>query len=59
MGKREVGQLSVQDLVVSVLIAEMVAISIENKEDTLILTVIPIIAFSYIRNSSKLYCSKV
>ena len=44
MGKREVGQLSVQDLVVSVLIAEMVAISIENKEDTLILTVIPIIA---------------
>ena len=44
MGKREVGQLSVQDLVVSVLIAEMVAISIENKEDTLLLTVIPIIA---------------
>ena len=44
MGKREVGQLSVQDLVVSVLIAEMVAISIEDKEDTLILTVIPIIA---------------
>lgn len=44
MGKREVGQLSVQDLAVSLLIAEMVAISIENKEDTLILTVIPIIA---------------
>ena len=43
MGKREVGQLSVQDLVVSVLIAEMVAISIENKEDNLILTVLPII----------------
>lgn len=30
MGKREVGQLSIQDLVVSILIAELVAISIEN-----------------------------
>ena len=43
MGKREVGQLSVQDLVVSILIAEMVAISIENKNDSLIFTVLPII----------------
>lgn len=42
MGKREIAQLSVQDLVVSILIAEMVAISIENIEDSLFLTVIPI-----------------
>lgn len=43
MGKREIGQLSIQDLVVSILIAELVAISIENIEDPLILTVIPIL----------------
>lgn len=43
MGKREIGQLSIQDLVVSILIAELVAISIENIEDPLVLTVIPIL----------------
>jgi len=43
MGKREIGQLSIQDLVVSILIAEMVAISIENTKDSLWLTIIPII----------------
>lgn len=43
MGKREIGQLSIQDLVVSILIAEMVAISIENKTDPLVYTVFPII----------------
>ncbi len=43
MGKREVGQLSIQDLVVSLLIAELVAISIENYKDSMLLTVIPII----------------
>ena len=42
MGKREIGQLSIQDLVVSILIAELVAISIENIEDPLLMTVIPI-----------------
>lgn len=43
MGKREIGQLSILDLVVSILIAEMVAISIENNKDPLIMTVLPII----------------
>lgn len=43
MGKREIGQLSIQDLVVSILIAEMVAISIENTKDSLFLTIIPVI----------------
>lgn len=42
MGKREIAQLSVQDLVVSILIAELVAISIENVSDTLLNTVVPI-----------------
>ena len=44
MGKREIRKLSIQDLVVSILIAEMVAISIENSEDTLWLTILPILA---------------
>ena len=43
MGKREIGQLGVIDLIVSILIAEMIAISIENNKDPLILTLIPII----------------
>ena len=30
MGKREIGQLGIIDLIVSILIAELVAISIEN-----------------------------
>ena len=33
MGKREIGELSIQDLVVSLLIAELVAISIENDKE--------------------------
>src|SRR5574344_2009384 len=42
MGKREVGQLGVTDLIVSILIAELVAISIENFNDTILYTIIPI-----------------
>ncbi|MBQ6841289.1 MAG: DUF421 domain-containing protein [Bacilli bacterium] len=42
MGKREVGQLGVIDLIVSILIAEMVAISIENTEDPMYLTILPV-----------------
>lgn len=42
MGKREVGQLGIIDLIVSILIAELVAISIENVDDSLALTIIPI-----------------
>lgn len=43
MGKREVGQLGIIDLIVSILIAELVAISIENTKDPIVFTVIPII----------------
>ena len=42
MGKREVGQLGIIDLIVSILIAELVAISIENINDSIILTIAPI-----------------
>lgn len=44
MGKREIGQLGVIDLIVSILIAELVAISIENINDPIYLTIIPIIS---------------
>ena len=40
MGKREIGQLGTTDLIVSILIAELVAISIENFNDTILNTVI-------------------
>lgn len=43
MGKREIGQLGVIDLIVSILIAELIAISIENIKDSIFLTIIPII----------------
>lgn len=43
MGKREIGQLGVIDLIVSILIAELVAISIENIDDPIYLTILPII----------------
>lgn len=43
MGKREVGQLGIIDLIISILIAELVAISIENVQDSIFFTIIPII----------------
>jgi uncharacterized membrane protein YcaP (DUF421 family) len=42
MGKREIGQLGVVDLIVSILNAELVAISIENKTDSILFTILPI-----------------
>lgn len=48
MGKREVGQLGVIDLVVSILIAELIAISIENFKDSLWNTIIPISALVFL-----------
>ena len=43
MGKREVGELGIIDLIVSVLIAELAAISIEKYDDSVFLMFIPII----------------
>ena len=43
MGKREIGQLGIIDLIVSILIAELVAISIENTDKSLFITIIPVI----------------
>ncbi|MGM9881943.1 MAG: DUF421 domain-containing protein [Bacilli bacterium] len=43
MGKREVGQLSITDLIVSLLIAELTVISIENYEKSMLYSLIPIV----------------
>lgn len=60
MGKREIGQLGVIDLIVSILIAELVAISIEESDSPMVLTVVPIailvlleIVFAYISIKSR------
>ncbi len=42
MGKREVGQLGIIDLIVSILIAEIVALSIEKTDQSILLAVLPI-----------------
>ena len=43
IGKREIGQLGIIDLIVSILMAELVAISIENTNESLMQTVIPLL----------------
>lgn len=55
MGKKEIGKLSIIDLIVSFLIAELAAISIEQYESSIFISIIPItclvtieILFSYI-----------
>ena len=48
MGKREIGQLGIIDLIVSILIAELVAISIENINDSIFFTIIPIILLVFL-----------
>ena len=43
MGKRELGQLSIIDLIVSLLIAELTIISIENYNKSILYSLIPIV----------------
>ena len=43
MGKREIGELSIMDFIVSIFIAELVAISIENYNKSLFLSLLPIL----------------
>ncbi len=42
MGKREIGELSIIDFIVSIFIAEMAAISIENYDASILVSIIPI-----------------
>lgn len=43
MGKKEVGELGIGDLTVSVLIAELAALSIEEQETSILVSIVPII----------------
>lgn len=43
MGKKEVGELSIVDLIVSILIAELIALSIESEEKSILISVVPIV----------------
>ena len=43
MGKKEVGKLSIIDLIVSILIAELAAISIEEAGRSIFTSILPII----------------
>ena len=43
MGKREVGELSVFDFIISMLISQLIAVSIENYKESIWLVIIPLI----------------
>lgn len=49
MGKREVGELSIMDLIVSIFIAELAAISIDNYRENIFISIVPIIALVIIQ----------
>lgn len=49
MGKREIGQLGMVDLIVSILIAELAAMSIDNLEDSVFMSIIPIVSLVVIQ----------
>lgn len=43
MGKKEIGELGISDLIVTVLIAELAALCIEEKERSILVSIIPIL----------------
>lgn len=58
MGKREIGELSILDLVVYIMIAEMASLSIENTKDPLMNTLLPIFVLVIIQISLALLSLK-
>ncbi|KAA6448771.1 DUF421 domain-containing protein [Bacillus swezeyi] len=49
MGKREIGELSILDLVVFIMMAEIAVLAIENPDDHLLHTIIPILVLTLIQ----------
>lgn len=49
MGKKEVGKLSIIDLIVSILIAELAAMSIESVERSIFISIVPILVLVVIQ----------
>ena len=58
MGKREVGQLGIIDLIVSILIAELAVISIENFDGDLFYSIIPILTLTVLEVSLAFFSLK-
>jgi len=58
MGKREVGQLGIVDLIVSILIAELAAMSIDKRMDNIFLSIIPMVALVLIQMLVSYLCLK-
>ncbi len=58
MGKKEVGQLSIIDLIVSILIAELAAMSIEETNRSILISVVPIALLVIIQVSLSLLTLK-
>ncbi len=58
MGKREIGQLGIVDLIVSILIAELAAMSIDKRMDNILLSIIPMIALVLIQMLVSYLCLK-
>lgn len=48
MGKKEVGQLSIIDLIVSILIAELIALSIQT-EKSILVSIVPILVLVFVQ----------
>ena len=48
MGKKEVGQLSIIDLIVSILIAELIALSIQT-ENSILVSIVPILVLVFVQ----------
>lgn len=51
MGKREIGELSIMDFIVTIFIAEVAAISIENYDASILVSLIPITVLVFIQMS--------
>jgi uncharacterized membrane protein YcaP (DUF421 family) len=49
MGKREIGELSILDLVVFIMIGEMAIVAIDNPERKIILTIVPMVLLMLIQ----------
>lgn len=58
MGKKEVGELSIIDLMVTFLIAEMAAICIEETKESVFVSIVPIITLVIIQISLSYICMK-
>ena len=58
MGKREIGELKVIDLVLSMLLADVFAIGIENYKENIFMTFLPVLLLVFMQISVSIYSFK-